>query len=51
MCFIDDIGITHILNVTDNVECYYPKKYKYAQIKLCDVSNAKLLPYWKAAVG
>lgn len=46
---LNKYGITHILNVTEIVPCYYPEKIKYARIKVLDVNEVPLRNYFKVA--
>ena len=42
-------GITHILNVSHNLPCYFPKDFTYAQIKVDDRPSYNLGQYFDAA--
>lgn len=49
--FLQETGITHILNVTDVIPVYFPDDFVYAQIKVDDAPKYALNEYFDAATA
>ncbi|XP_044294319.1 protein phosphatase Slingshot homolog 3 isoform X2 [Varanus komodoensis] len=39
--------VTHILNVTREIDNFFPEHFTYMNVRLYDEENSQLLPYWK----
>ncbi|XP_072279202.1 protein phosphatase Slingshot homolog 3 [Pyxicephalus adspersus] len=39
--------VTHILNVTKEIDNFFPETFKYLNIRVLDEESTNLLPYWK----
>lgn len=39
--------VTHILNVTREIDNFFPETFKYLNIRVLDEESTNLLPYWK----
>ena len=49
MNILNKFGITHILNITTTIPCYYPDKIKYAKIGILDVDEVVLRDYFEVS--
>nr|XP_002120412.1 uncharacterized protein LOC100180990 isoform X2 [Ciona intestinalis] len=45
---LTQIGITHILNVTLEVDNFFPDEFTYKNIRLHDIESSNLLQHWHA---
>ncbi|CAK8686511.1 unnamed protein product [Clavelina lepadiformis] len=45
---LEEFGITHILNVTLEIENFFPRQFDYKSIRLRDVETSDLLSHWNA---
>nr|CAB3262627.1 uncharacterized protein LOC100180990 [Phallusia mammillata] len=43
---LEELGITHILNVTLEVDNFFPDDFTYKNIRLYDIEESDLLPHW-----
>ncbi|KAI3380347.1 hypothetical protein SNEBB_003316 [Seison nebaliae] len=41
--------ITHILNVSNEIDNFYPQHFKYMNLRVSDDYNAQLLPHWESS--
>ena len=46
---LEELGITHILNVSDTLPCYFINDFIYGQIKVDDIETANIGQYFDAA--
>lgn len=42
------VGITHIVNMTDNITCKYPSRFQYIQVKVADSDKVNIKQYFSA---
>ena len=40
-------SVGYILNVTNEVDCFFPAHFKYLKILVSDEANTELLMYWQ----
>jgi len=44
---LEENKITHILNVTKEIDNFYPEKFHYKNILLYDLEDSNLLDHWE----
>eukprot|EP01083_Nonionella_stella_P311421 1110385_1 len=48
LVILEELNITHILNVTSTVSNYYPKQFTYARVALDDIGNSRIYDFFGA---
>jgi len=43
---LKELNVTHILNVTIEIDNFYPKEFQYERVGLLDLPSSDLLSYW-----
>ena len=46
MSMLQRVGITHIVNLTENIQCKYPSQIEYLQIKVPDEERTNLMQWF-----